>query len=287
MEAEVASQPDSWRRVLDVDGSALPKEGERIAVLGCGTSWFIAQSYAALRESRGQGESDAFSASEYPHGRSYDRVLGLSRSGTTTELLEAFDRLQGRARTVAIVGDSTSPMPGRVDEAIALSFADEQSVVQTRFATTALMFLRASLGDDVTAAAKQAESILAEPLADPLVEAEQYSFLGQGWTIGLAHEAALKLRESSQSWTESYPAMDYRHGPIAIAQPGRVTWMFGETPPGLADQVRATGAAFVEDPGIDPVCQLVRLHRVALERARRRGLDPDHPRSLTRAVELS
>ncbi len=97
----------------------------------------------------------------------------------------------------------------------------------------------------------------------------------------------LKLRESSQSWTESYPAMDYRHGPIAIAQPGRATWMYGQTPPGLADQVRATGTAFVEDPHIDPVCQLVRLHRVALERARRRGLDPDHPRSLTRAVELS
>lgn len=97
----------------------------------------------------------------------------------------------------------------------------------------------------------------------------------------------LKLRESSQSWIESYPAMDYRHEPARIAQPGRVAWMFGQTLPGLADQVRATGAAFVEDPGIDPVCQLVRLRRVALERAGRRGLDPDHPRSLTRAVELS
>src|SRR3712207_7559300 len=46
------------------------------------------------------------------------------------------------------------------------------------------------------------------------------TFLGRGWTIGLANEAALKLRESAQAWTESYPAMEYRHGPISITAPG-------------------------------------------------------------------
>ena len=28
------------------------------------------------------------------------------------------------------------------------------------------------------------------------------------------HEAALKIREAAGAWTESYPAMEYRHGPI-------------------------------------------------------------------------
>jgi CRISPR-associated protein Cas5a/b/c len=41
--------------------------------------------------------------------------------------------------------------------------------------------------------------------------------------------------------------MEYRHGPISIAQPSRVTWMFGEPPHGLADEVAATGAWF--EPG--------------------------------------
>ncbi|WP_208292742.1 SIS domain-containing protein [Naumannella halotolerans] len=115
--------------------------------------------------------------------------------------------------------------------------------------------------------------------------AEQTTFLGTGWTIGLAHEAALKNREASQSWTESYPAMDYRHGPIAIAAPNRVVWAFGPLPEGLAEQIETTGAGAVE-PAIDPLASLVLAQRVALERALARGLDPDHPRSLTRSVIL-
>ena len=73
----------------------LPAPGERVAVAGCGTSWFMAQSYAAAREEAGQGETDAFAASEMPPGRRYDRVLVLSRSGTTTEILQLLDRLRG------------------------------------------------------------------------------------------------------------------------------------------------------------------------------------------------
>src|ERR1700739_3779570 len=87
-EQEIASQPDCWRRAATLAAdvaSSLPARGERVAVAGCGTSWFIAQSYAAAREESGHGETDAFAASEMPAGRRYDRVLVLSRSGTTTE----------------------------------------------------------------------------------------------------------------------------------------------------------------------------------------------------------
>ena len=117
------------------------------------------------------------------------------------------------------------------------------------------------------------------------MDAEQFSFLGTGWTFGLANEAALKMREASQSWTESYPAMEYRHGPIAIAAPGRVTWLFGQAPEGLEADVLRTGARFVRHAR-DPLADLVLVQRVALERARARGLDPDNPRSLTRSVML-
>src|SRR6202046_3730245 len=104
-EQEIASQPDCWRRAAAVAGDVaglLPAPGERVAVVGCGTSWFIAQSYAAAREQSGHGETDAFAASEMPFGRRYDRVVALSRSGTTTEILRLLDRLRGPVRTVAI-----------------------------------------------------------------------------------------------------------------------------------------------------------------------------------------
>ena len=80
---------------------------------------------------------------------------------------------------------------------------------------------------------------MAEPVSQELLDAEQFTFLGTGWTVGLAHEAGLKMREAVQGWTESYPAMEYRHGPISIAAPGRVTWIFGPQPEGLDDDMAA------------------------------------------------
>ncbi|GAA1506290.1 SIS domain-containing protein [Agromyces terreus] len=287
MAAELESQPQTWARAAALvdEQAALPARGQRIAVIGCGTSWFMAQSYAWLREAGGHGETDAFTASEAFVDRGYDAVVALTRSGTTTEVLQVVERLKGRVRTVGVIGDAESPLVGLVDDAITLPFADEQSVVQTRFATTALALFRASLGESLEQAVADAATAVAEHLDPELVDAEQYSFLGQGWSVGLAHEAALKMREASQSWTESYPSMEYRHGPIAIAAPGRVTWQFGEAPVGLEGDVRATGARF-EAGTLDPMAELVRAQRVALARATARGLDPDAPRNLTRSVIL-
>ncbi|MFG2077262.1 SIS domain-containing protein [Nonomuraea maritima] len=284
-EAEIASQPSCWRRaVANVPADALPRPGERVAVVGCGTSWFIAMAYAVLRERAGHGETDAFAASEFPAGRPYDRVLALSRSGTTTEVLEQLARTT--TRTTAITADPETPIMTAAGEVVVLDYADERSVVQTRFATTQLALLRAGLGEDLTRAVADAERAVAEPLPAELVDAEQFSFLGTGWSVGLAQEAALKMREASRSWTEAYPAMEYRHGPISIAAPGRVTWMLGTAPEGLRAQVEQAGGTFVESD-LDPMAELIRAQRVAVARAHARGLDPDQPMHLTRSVILS
>jgi fructoselysine-6-P-deglycase FrlB-like protein len=252
----------------------LPQPGERVAVVGCGTSWFMAIAYAALREAAGQGETDAFAASEFPRGRHYDRLVAITRSGTTTEVLDL------NPDTV-ILGDITSPAAS-APHVIGLPWADERSVVQTRFATSALALLRASLGEDLSGAIEDARRALELPIEPGI---EQITFLGRGWTIGLAHEAALKCREAASFWAESYPAMDYRHGPISIAAPGRSVWAFGEVPPGLPEDVGRTGAAFIRHD-LDPMASLVAAQRLAVAIAERHGLDPDHPRHLTRSVIL-
>ena len=288
-EAEIASQPACWLRageLVAAVSAVLPAPGERVAVAGCGTSWFIAQSYAALREAAGHGETDAFAASEMPVGRRYDRVVALSRSGTTTEILQLLAQLDGTVPTLAITAAEQSPVAVAADAVIALDFADELSVVQTRFATTELALLRAHLGQDMTAVARAAEDILASPLPDVLTSATQFTFLGTGWTCGLASEAALKLREAAGMWTEAYPAMEYRHGPIAVTGPGSLIWLLGPAPDGLADEVVAAGG--LAWPGqADPMAELVRVHRLAAAAARARGLDPDRPRNLSRSVILA
>jgi fructoselysine-6-P-deglycase FrlB-like protein len=289
VEDELTSQPECWTRAAaeaERHGGALPAPGERVAIVGCGTSYFMAQSAAALREGAGQGETDAFAASEFPHGRAYDRVLALTRSGTTTEVLHLLAELKGRTRTTAITADPGTPVMTSADEAVVLDFADERSVVQTRFATTALTLLRAHLGLHTDAVVADARTALATPLPEGLVECTQFTFLGRGWTVGLANEAGLKVREASLAWTEAYPAMEYRHGPISITTRGTATWMLGEAPDGLAEQVRHTGGLWVAGD-LDPLAELVRAQRLAVAVAAARGLDPDRPRHLTRSVILA
>ncbi|MBO0811476.1 MAG: SIS domain-containing protein [Microlunatus sp.] len=264
----------------------LPKPGERVAFVGCGTSWFVGQVLAAWREATGLGESDAFTATETPIHRGYDRIVAITRSGTTSEVVDLLAAVHAKTPTLTLTAVPQTPVAEVADDLIDLSFADEQSVVQTRFATTVLMLFRQAFGlvpDGILDACREAT---AADLPAAHIAAEQVSFLGTGWTIGIANEAALKFRETSSSWAESYSAMEYRHGPISIAQPGRLTWMFGDAPAGLAAQVAATGAEFV-DHDLDPLVDLVLAQRVAVARALSLGGNPDQPRNLTRSVVLS
>jgi fructoselysine-6-P-deglycase FrlB-like protein len=291
VETEIASQPDCWRRAASLAtavAKSLPRRGERVAAVGCGTSWFISMGYAALRESAGHGATDAWPASEFPvsqehRGRQYDRVVAITRSGTTTEVLDLLRDLPSGTPATVLTGDPSSPVVSVAGRVIALPWADERSVVQTRFATSVLALLRTHLGN---AGGDAAEALAAELPLDPATIG-QVTFLGRGWTVGLAHEAALKCREAAGFWAESYPAMEYRHGPIAIAAPGRAVWAFGDVPTGLADQVAGTGATFVHAPARDPLAELIRAQRFAVALARHRGLDPDSPRHLTRSVVLT
>jgi fructoselysine-6-P-deglycase FrlB-like protein len=294
LETELSSQPDVWAQVVDRREellAALPVAGRRVAAVGCGTSWFMAQAYAALREARGHGLTDAFAASEFPAGRDYDAVVLITRSGTTTEVIEVMDDLLQRGVPhVAIVATAGTPVAERAQACVLLDFADEQSVVQTRFATAALALLRLSVGDDLAGAIADARAILRVPREDlfpaSLTQVEQVTFLGRGWSVGLANEAGLKLRESVQFWTEAYPAMEYRHGPISVAAPGRAVWSLDELPEGLAESVTGTGAELVVHPGVDPMAELVRVHRYCAVRAEFAGVDPDRPRNLTRSIVL-
>src|SRR3954466_10412679 len=150
--AEIASQPELWPRAAQLATDAadvLPAHGARTCVVGCGTSLYMAQAWAALRERAGHGRTDAFAASELPGARHYDTLVAISRSGTTSEVLHVLAR--GRAvatHSLAITAVAGSPVTDAADNAIVLDFADERSVVQTRFATSALTLLRAHTGDD-------------------------------------------------------------------------------------------------------------------------------------------
>jgi glucosamine--fructose-6-phosphate aminotransferase (isomerizing) len=287
--AEIASQPAVWRQSRGLSDDArreLAAPGERTLVLGCGTSWFVAQSIAELRESAGFGETDAVCASEYRPRRRYDRVVAITRSGTSTEVLDALRQVPAGTHRVAVTAVAGMPVDNLADSRLLLDFADERSVVQTRFPTTVLAAARAAFGEDLSHLVADGLAALAAPLpADP-ADVDHLVFLGTGWTVGLAHEAALKVREAAQAYSESYPAMDFRHGPVAVAGARSLVFSFGGVPSDLDDAGRSAGARTYRD-GRDPLAQLVLAQRFALALAAHRGLDPDRPRLLTRSVVLT
>src|SRR6202020_2655474 len=289
IEHELASQPLTWRRAAQRAKAAadnLPKRGDRVAIIGCGTSYYIAQAMAALREQAGHGETDAYAASEAQLGRDYDAVLAVSRSGTTTEVLNALERVPDSVQTMAICAVADSPLPAAVKRVVVLEFADEDSVVQTRFATGALALVRAALlAEPMNELSDAAEDALRQPLPAALAHFKQIVFLSSGWGVGVANEAALKLREAAGAWTEAYPAMEYRHGPISALTSKTLVWALGEVGGGVLDEAAAAGATG-GDNRRDPIVELVMIHRAAVALANARGLDADQPRFLSRAVVL-
>src|SRR2546430_13111912 len=181
---EIASQPACWSRAIELAGSAgsaLPGPGERVAAIGCGSSLNVARCYAALREAAGQGETDAFPASEVPGARRYDRLVYISRTGTTTEVLDALRRAPRNTPSTAITADPDAPLAREARHVVLLDFADERSVVSSRFITSSIGLLRPHLGTNVRSLPAEAGREVARQLPPELAERAEFTFLGCGW----------------------------------------------------------------------------------------------------------
>lgn len=280
---EIFSQPETWKLAIEqaANGVPLPANGEKVLFLGCGTSFYIGESYARLRNELGLGQTRAAIPSELSYVDDDEVIIVLSRSGTTGDVITLAHQLKSTHRVIGLIATPNSPLIDECTDVIMLDYADEKSVVQTRHASTAFMLLRASLVpglDYLIAEADQALVRELPPTPDHVV------FLGHGISLGLAHEAALKCLESSGRWAEAYAVMEYQHGPIsAAAAPNTVVWPLVPLSDSIADAIRATGAFLVE-PTLDPHAELVVAHRLAVAMAQAAGRNPDVPPFLSRSV---
>ena len=149
------------------------------------------------------------------------------------------------------------------------------------------------------------------------IESRQYAdyiFLAQGPLFGVANEAMLKTTESSNSYAQVFHSMEFRHGPKSIAGPETLLTFFlsessYQAEVELLTEMRKLGSATVVVGNVlDPqACQAadfsVELALDAPEYARvvahiiwgqligvytgiKKGLSPDSPKNLTRAVIL-
>ena len=72
---------------------------------------------------------------------------------------------------------------------------------------------------------------------------------------------------------------------ISITDARSAVWFLSDPPASLPEEVAATGALVLTPTG-DPMAELVKVQRLAVDLAAARGLDPDRPRNLSRSVVL-
>jgi glucosamine--fructose-6-phosphate aminotransferase (isomerizing) len=263
---EILSQPQVWRATLDAfgaDRAALQDflagdDFDRILVVGCGSTHYLAQTAAAILNACALVPARALPASELwlfsevvPTDRAL--LLAISRSGSTTETLRAAERFRqiGDGPVLAVTCYPSSPLARQADFALVAAAAQEQSVAQTRSFSSMLLLVQALAatlaGDEGMLERLHRLPGALEKLVDRLgdlprrlgadLEIERFFFLGSGPLYGLACEAMLKLKEMSLSYAEPYHFLEFRHGPMSMVDARTlVVGLLSDT--GLAEEIR-------------------------------------------------
>jgi glucosamine--fructose-6-phosphate aminotransferase (isomerizing) len=340
---EILSQPQTWQMTLEAfvaSQSALQDfldqaNFDQILVVGCGSTHYLAQAAAATFTYRTGIPARALPSSElwlFTHtvlaGRTL--LLAVSRSGTTTETLLALRRFREThgGPVLSITCYPESPLAQRADFTLAAPDAQEHSVAQTRSFTSMFLLTQALAAvlasdrgrlerlrqlPDVLAGLVDRLGDLPQELGGAL-DIERIFFLGGGPLYGLANEAMLKTKEMSLSHSEAYHPLEFRHGPMSLADEHTlVVGLLSDT--GLAEELsvltdmKELGArtlALAEDASLfagwqpDHVVELRSgldewergplylpiVQRIAYHRALAKGLNPDRPRNLQAVVEL-
>ena len=250
---EIAEQFDTWSGLIedtelleqDVQSNFAVREYDDVLFVGAGSSYHLATAAAAAFR-RITGEmAHAWPASELLFFHEYllkeERkylVVFFSRSGRTTETLEAFSVLRQRYRmaSVGITCDPASPLSSTVDLPFPVKNCVERSLIMTKSFTSMLLLsymfsvayaekftylntLEIMPEEGRAAFEQQARAV------DRLVreiDGQPVTYLGGGPYLGLAREGALKRDEMARTHSLAMPPLEMRHGPKTAVRPGDV-----------------------------------------------------------------
>ena len=236
-EAEIREQPDVWRRIADsskADQLARAIGSRHVCFVGSGSSLFAGQLGALALRRRGIWAS-ALAATEARFDREAYReacVVALSQSGRSGDVLAALDLLQPHT-TIALTNAPGSPLAARADLAIDIEAGPERAVPATKSvsATVAILLWAAALiagHRNRTAAtlreiAGDVEGWLsgdgfrdAAAAALRLAYRRAVAIVGAGYSVPVAFELALKMKEASYVHAEGFAAGEFRHGSSAM-----------------------------------------------------------------------
>ena len=247
-------------------------------------------------------------------------MLTISQSGASPDLLAVVGQARkAGAHIVALVNAEESPLAQLADELLPLHAGPERSVAATKSflaSLAAIVQLVAAWSNDraLAAALESAPQLLTRAwqldwnaLVTRLTAANNLYVIGRGLGLGVAQEAALKLKETSALHAEAVSAAELRHGPMALVRTGFPLLVFSqndESRPGivqLAAELSAQGADVLlagthlahttelpteaAHPVIEPLLFAQSFYRAANALALARGHDPDAPPHLRKVTE--
>jgi glucosamine--fructose-6-phosphate aminotransferase (isomerizing) len=246
--------------------------------------------------------------------------IAISQSGKSPDLLAATRNAKDSgALTVALCNTIDSPLMHLVDVAVPLHAGPERSVAATKSYITSLSCIAQLLANWVEdrrllATLPQVPEMLARAwecdwtrAVETLRGAVNLFVVARGFGLGIAQEAALKLKETCGLHAEAFSSAEVKHGPMALVRAGFPVLMFtqrDETRVGIQELsaefasrgarvliagAEAAGAislpAIASHPVVEPLLTIQSFYRMANELALARGLDPDRPPHLNKVTE--
>jgi len=246
--------------------------------------------------------------------------IAISQSGQSPDLLAATRNAKDSgALTVALCNTVDSPLMDLVDVAVPLHAGPERSVAATKSYIASLSCIAQLLANwtedrRLLATLPQIPDLLSRawecdwtPAVVALRGAVNLFVVARGFGLGIAQEAALKLKETCGLHAEAFSSAEVKHGPMALVRTGFPVLMFtqrDDTRAGIAElaaefasrgaSVMITGAdaagatslpAITTHAVIEPLLTIQSFYRMANELALARGLDPDQPPHLHKVTE--
>jgi glucosamine--fructose-6-phosphate aminotransferase (isomerizing) len=314
---------------------------DNILITACGTSWHSALIGEHMLENLARIPVEVEYASElrYRNPIVTDKTLCIviSQSGETADTLAAMREAKSRgARTYGIVNVVGSTIARESDGGIYVHAGPEIGVASTKAFTSqviALLLFTLKLArlrnlsmvdgreiiEEMLKLPAKIQDILdrapeIEKIAEEFKNAQNFLYLGRGYSFPTALEGALKLKEISYIHAEGYPAAEMKHGPIALIDE-KMPVLFITPHDSVFDkvvsnvqEVKARGGRVVAittrdeevlDGKLDyefripetkdmltPVLASVPLQLLAYYIAVKRGANVDQPRNLAKSVTV-
>jgi glucosamine--fructose-6-phosphate aminotransferase (isomerizing) len=244
--------------------------------------------------------------------------LAISQSGRSPDLLAAAGAARDSgALVVALVNDADSPLAEIASVVVPQGAGPEKSAAATKSFITSLSAIAQLVAfwsddDAMRAALLQLPSALAaaweedwSPAREALQTADHLYTVGRGLHLGIAQEAAHKLKETCMIHAEAFSSAEVLHGPNELAGKDFPVLLFasedatGASVEEAARRLAAQGAPVLtaggDDPGalpvpraphpaLAPILQIQAFYRMANALACERGHDPDQPRHVQKVT---